>query len=208
MSVHVVEEASIGLEYNGRQADHSVSLLFLSRWSPRAFTGEAISVETLMTIFEAARWAPSAYNSQPWRFVYARRDTPAFAALLGALIPYNQAWANKASALVVVLSKASFTPPGKTEPTISGSASFDAGAAWASLAFQAYKLGWFAHGMTGFDAEEARRVVKAPEDYRIEAFVAIGKRGDPSSLPERLQSNEKPNARRPLSETVFEAELR
>ena len=207
MSVHVVEEKSIGLEYNGRQADHSVSLLFLSRWSPRAFTGEAISVETLMTIFEAARWAPSAYNSQPWRFVYARRDTPAFEALLGALIPYNQAWANKASALVVVLSKASFTPPGKTEPTISGSASFDTGAAWASLAFQAYKLGWFSHGMTGFDAQEARRVVKAPEDYRIEAFVAIGKRGDPSSLPERLQGSEKPNARRPLGETVFEGEL-
>src|SRR5271154_6264441 len=208
MSDTIVEANTIGLEHNGRQADHPVSPMFLGRWSPRAFTGEPIPLAMLLTIFEAARWAPSASNSQPWRFVYARRDTPPWESFLKFLIPYNQSWAHAASALVVVLSKATFTSPGKTEPSTSWTASFDTGAAWASLAFQAYKLGWAAHGMGGFDHEAARRVIKAPEEYRREAVFGIGKRGDPVSLPERLQANEKPNARRPLTETVFEGELR
>jgi nitroreductase len=208
MSDPIVDAKAIGLEHNGRQADHPVSPLFLGRWSPRAFTGELIPVETLLTIFEAARWAPSASNSQPWRFVYARRDTPAWESFLSFLVPYNQSWAHAASALVVVLSKATFTSPGKTETTTSWTASFDTGAAWASLAFQAYKLGWAAHGMGGFNHDAARGVIRAPEEYRLEAVVAIGKRGEPTSLPERLQANERPNTRRPLTETVFEGELR
>jgi len=208
MSDPIADAKAIGLEHNGRQADYPVSPLFLARWSPRAFTGEPIPIETLLTIFEAARWAPSASNSQPWRFVYARRDTPAWDSFLRFLIPYNQSWAHATSALVVVLSKATFTSPGKTEKTTSWTASFDTGAAWASLAFQAHKLGWAAHGMGGFDHEAARRVIKASEEYRLEAVVAIGKRGERASLPERLQANEKPNARRPLTETVFEGELR
>jgi len=207
MSYWVADPKPIGLEYNGRKADHPVSLVFLGRWSPRAFTGEPIPKETLLTLFEAARWAPSAYNSQPWRFVYARRDTPAFQDFLSFLIPYNQAWAQAASALVVILSKATFVPPGKSEPTTSASASFDAGAAWASLALQAYKLGWAAHGMTGFDAEAAARVIKAPADYRLEAVAAIGKRGDAAALPPHLAEREKPTARRSLHETAFEGEL-
>jgi nitroreductase len=208
MADPIVDAKAVGLEHNGRQADHPVSSLFLGRWSPRAFTGEPIPAATLLTIFEAARWAPSASNSQPWRFVYARRDAPAWDSFLRFLIPYNQSWAHAASALVVVLSKATFTSPGKTETTTSWTASFDTGAAWASLAFQAYKLGWAAHGMGGFDHDAARRVIKAPEEYRLEAVVAIGKRGDAAALPERLQANEKPNARRALTETVFEGELR
>jgi nitroreductase len=208
MSNTIVEAKTIGLEHNGRQADNPVSPMFLGRWSPRAFTGEPIPLETLLTLFEAARWAPSASNSQPWRFVYARRGTPAWDSFLGFLIPYNQSWAHAASALVVVLSKATSIPPGKTEPTTSWTASFDTGAAWASLAFQAHILGWAAHGMGGFDHDAARRVIKAPEEYRLEAVVAIGKRGEPAALPERLQANEKPNARRPLTESVFEGELR
>ena len=78
MSERIVEAKALGLEHNGRQADHPVSPMFLDRWSPRALSGETIPLETLLTIFEAARWAPSASNSQPWRFVYARRDTPAW----------------------------------------------------------------------------------------------------------------------------------
>jgi nitroreductase len=207
MSALIADPKPIGLEYNGRKADHPVSLVFLGRWSPRAYTGESIPVETLLTLFEAARWAPSAFNSQPWRFVYARRDTAAFESFLSFLIPYNQAWARAASALVVILSKASFVPPGKREPTTSASASFDAGAAWASLAIQAYKLGWSAHAMAGFDPDAARRVIKAPADYRLEAVAAIGKRGDAATLPPNLAERERPNARRPLSETAFEGEL-
>ena len=207
MNHWVPEPKPIGLEYNGRKADHSVSLVFLGRWSPRAFTGQTIPVETLLTLFEAARWAPSAFNSQPWRFVYARRDTPAFESFLSFLIPYNQSWAQAASALVVILSKPTFVPPGKSEPTTSASASFDAGAAWASLALQAYKLGWATHAMTGFDAEAARRTINAPADYRLEVVAAIGKRGDAATLPSHLAEREKPNARRPVSETAFEGQL-
>jgi nitroreductase len=204
MNHWVCDPKPVGLEYNGRKADHSVSLVFLGRWSPRAFTGEAIPVETLLTLFEAARWAPSAYNSQPWRFVYAQRDTAAFPSFLSFLIPYNQSWAQAASALVVILSKSTFVPPGKSEAATSASASFDAGAAWASLALQAYKLGWAAHAMTGFDAEAARRVINAPADYRLEAVAAIGKRGDAATLPPHLAEREKPNGRRPVRETAFE----
>ena len=207
MPAETVDPHPISVEYHGRHADHPVSLLFLGRWSPRAFTAEPIPQETLLTLFEAARWAPSAFNSQPWRFVYARRDTPAFEAFLSFLIPYNQNWAKSASALVVVISKAAFLQPGKSEPTISGSASFDTGAAWASLALQAHELGWATHAMTGFDKDAARRVVKAPEDCRLEAVVAIGKRADPATLPPQIAEREKPNGRRPLNETAFEGEL-
>ena len=115
--------------------------------------------------------------------------------------------AKAAAALIVVLSKPTFTPPGAKEPVTLGSASFDAGAAWASLAFQALELGWATHGMGGFDAEAARRVVHAPADYRVEAVIAIGKRGDPTELPESLRMRETPTQRRPLAEIAFEATL-
>ena len=187
-----------------RVAEHPVAPIFLERWSSRAFSGEPIPDAALFSLFEAARWAPSAYNSQPWRFVYAKRDTPAWPTLLSVLVPYNQAWADGAAALVFVVSKASFTPPGKSEPTVSRSASFDTGAAWASLAFQAHLDGWVAHGMGGFDDEAARKALNVPPDHRIEAAVAIGRRGEKAVLPERYHAGETPNGRRPLRETVFE----
>jgi nitroreductase len=187
-----------------RVAEHPVAPIFLERWSSRAFSGEPIPDETLFSLFEAARWAPSAYNSQPWRFVYAKRDTPAWPKLLSALVPYNQAWAAGAAALVFVVSKATFLAPGKSEATVSRSASFDAGAAWASLAFQAHLDGWVTHGMGGFDDEAARNALNVPPDHRIEAAVAIGRRGDKGSLPDRYHAGETPNGRRPLRETVFE----
>ena len=96
---------------------------------------------------------------------------------------------------------------GPKAPIVLGSASFDAGAAWASLAFQALELGWATHGMAGFDAEAARRVIGAPAEYRTEAVIAIGKRGEASALPEALRAREAPNQRRPLAETAFEASL-
>jgi nitroreductase len=188
-----------------RLASRPVASLFLSRWSSRAFTGEPISDDALFTLFEAARWAPSAFNSQPWRFVYAKRDTPVWPKFLSLLYPYNQSWAGAAAALVFVVSKSSFVPPGKSEPTLSRSASFDAGAAWASLAFQAFLDGWTTHAMGGFDDEAARVALNVPADHRIEAVVAIGKRGDKQGLPERFHAGEMPNGRRPIAEAVFEA---
>ena len=189
---------------NGRSSDYSIDKQFLDRWSPRAFTGEAISDETLMTIFEAARWAPSSYNSQPWRFIYAKRDTPHWETLLGLLIEFNQSWAKNAAALVIIVSRETMQPPGADKAVPSHSHSFDAGAAWGYLALQAQHLGWDTHGMIGFDIAKAFGTLNVPEGYRVEAAVAIGKRGDPSILPEKVAAREKPSDREPLSTTVFE----
>jgi nitroreductase len=189
---------------NHRTADHAVNPIFLERWSPRAFTPDAISEAELQTFFEAARWAPSSYNSQPWRFVYARRGTAHWDRLLGLLNPFNQSWAQHAAALVIVVSRQAMAVPGKAEEIPSYSHSFDAGAAWAQFALQATFSGWQAHGMTGFDQDRAMTELNVPTGYRVEAAVAIGKPGDKSQLPEALQARETPSQRNSLSASVFE----
>lgn len=185
-----------------RTTQTPVSALFLNRWSARAMTGEPIPEKLLFCLLEAARHAPSAFNAQPWRFVYARKGEPAFDALLGALNDSNRVWAGNASALILVASKAEFTPVGQAAVTL-GSASFDAGAAWAHLALQASLLGWTTRAMAGFDAGKARAAVKAPENLKLEVVIAVGRRGDAASLPPEKQALEKPNARRPLELTAF-----
>lgn len=187
-----------------RQPDHPVDPLFVERWSPRAFTGEEIGQSELDTLFEAARWAPSSYNSQPWRFIYGRRGTPAFETLFGLLSAYNQQWARHAAVLIVAVSARTFVRPGTSEVLVARSHSFDTGAAWANLALQATRLGWHAHGIGGFDVERARAVLGVPEGYELEAAIAIGRRGEKSILPEAFHGGESPNGRRPLAETVFE----
>ncbi|MDX3809961.1 nitroreductase family protein [Bosea thiooxidans] len=189
---------------NSRTADHAIDPLFLERWSPRAFTDEIISEAELKALFEAARWAPSSYNSQPWRFIYARRGTAHWQTLLGLLNEFNQSWAKNAAALVVIVSKETMAVPGKVEEVPSYSHSFDAGAAWANLALQAARLGWQAHGMVGFDRERALSELKVPAGYRVEAAVAIGKPGDKAQLSEALQARETPSQRNPISATAFE----
>jgi len=195
---------SNGRQINGRTADHDIDPIFLERWSPRAFTGEAISDEDLFSFFEAARWAPSSSNSQPWRFLYAKRDTPAFERFLGLLVEANQTWAKNASVLVFVVSKKTFLPPGKDVAVESYNHSFDTGAAWGFLALQAHKSGWATHGMGGFDHARAKVELNASDDYRIEMALAIGKRGDKSILPEATQAREKPNTRNPIAQSILE----
>lgn len=185
-----------------RQADYPIDPLFLRRWSPRAFADATMTQDELLTLLEAARWAPSGNNSQPWRFIIARRGTPAWAPMLALLKDFNQLWAQHAAALVLVLSRTRQVPPGKTEPQALPSHSFDAGAAWASLAFQAVLSGWVTHAMGGFHADRARQVLGIPEDHTLEAFVAIGRPGDPQQLPPALRERELPNGRRPLADLV------
>jgi nitroreductase len=195
------------MEHNGRSADHDIEPMFLARWSPRAFSGEAIDEATLMRLFEAARWAPSAFNLQPWRFVYARRDTPDWPRLLDVLIPYNRAWVAGASALIFVISDRFRRAPG-AEPEPLYSHSFDAGAAWACLALQAHHMGLAAHGMTGFDPFEGYQAMGISEaDYRIEAAVAIGRPTSAEVLPEPYRSREKPSGRAAVSSFVFEGRM-
>ncbi len=189
---------------NQREARYPVEPLFLERWSPRAFDGSRIPDDDLSAIFEAARWAPSAYNFQPWRFLVAKRDTADWDRFLGLLLPFNAAWAERAGVLIFIVSDTLIQPAGAAAPSPSHSHSFDAGAAWALLALQATRLGYHAHGMTGADFERARAELGVPDRFRFEAAVAIGRRGDPSILPETLQAREQPSPRRSITEFVFE----
>jgi nitroreductase len=187
-----------------RTPDHEIDPLFVRRWSTRAFTGEEIPETALLSFFEAARWAPSGMNAQPWRFVYARRGTPSFERLLAVLAPANQAWAARASALIAVASVTTITLPDHAGPVASESHSFDAGAAWAQLALQAHLSGWSTHAMGGFDRARANEALALPTDHWLEVIVAVGRRGDPSMLPEWARLREKPNGRKPLEELVRE----
>jgi nitroreductase len=192
---------------NSRVTEHDIHPSFTNRWSPRAFEPVEIPERTLLSFMEAARWAPSAYNSQPWRFLYARRDTPSWQRYLNILVEFNRSWAQHASALVVVLSKTTFVPPGKTEESPALWHTFDTGAAWGFLAMQAAHAGWFTHAMAGFDKELACRELKIPDGYDVEAMVAIGRLGDKASLPEALQAREAPSPRQPLSAIVGEGDF-
>jgi nitroreductase len=187
-----------------RRADHPIDELFLDRWSPRAMTGEPIPDEELMVLFEAARWAPSSFNNQPWRILYARRNTEHWATFLDLLVESNQAWASNAAALLLFVSKTTFDRNGKPARTHS----FDAGSAWENLALQASLRGIVAHGMQGFDYDRARTALDIPDEYQVEAMIAVGRPGPRESLPEKLQAVESPNDRRPLAQTICEGPFR
>jgi nitroreductase len=189
-----------GSERRAPEAGHPVDELFLDRWSPRAMSGEAVSDEELMTLFEAARWAPSSYNNQPWRILYARRDTEHWGVFFDLLVEGNQNWVKDAAALLLFVSKETFDFNGKPYPTHS----FDTGAAWENLALQATMLGLVTHGMQGFDYERARAELNIPEGFRVEAMVAVGRPGDPARLPEKLREREAPSGRKSLPEIVRE----
>jgi nitroreductase len=178
--------------------------MILCRWSPRAMTGEPLDDDELMALFEAARWAPSSYNNQSWRFIYAKRDTPAWDKLFGLLVEFNQSWCKNAAALVVIISKATFDFNGK--PAITHS--FDTGAAWMSLALEGSRRGLVVHGMEGFDYAKAKTVLGIPDGYQVEAMCAIGKRAPKEALPADMQAREQPSDRKPLKDIVWEGMFR
>ncbi len=183
-----------------RQPDHSIQPLILNRWSPRAMSGETIEDEELMPLFEAARWAPSSYNAQPWRFIFAKRETEHWKPLFELLVEFNQSWAKDAAALVLIISHKVFEHNGKPSDTHS----FDTGAAWENLALEGSARGLVVHGMQGFDYEKAKTVCNIPDDFQVEAMVAIGKPGNKEVLPPELQIKETPSTRKPLSELIME----
>lgn len=182
-----------------RSPEYPVDPLFPGRWSPRSMSGAHIDTATLMNLFEAARWAPSSNNNQPWRFVYASRGSLDWPRFLGLLNATNQSWCANAGALVVIASKNTFDRDGK--PSITHS--FDAGAAWMSLALQADMLGLVAHGMQGFDYGRAADTVGLPDGHSIEAMCALGHPAPAENLPEGLRAREFPSGRKPLADTVF-----
>lgn len=171
-----------------------INAQFLDRMSPRAFTGEALTTAQMEQLADAARWAPSASNKQPWVFAYALRDDANWAAFSNIPNEFNRRWCLNAGALIVLLSDKEASP---------GKHSFDAGCAWGYLALEAHSMGLATHAMGGFSAEEAAAVLKLPENLVAECVIAVGRRGDVASLPEDLREREVASSRKPLSEMLF-----
>ena len=184
----------LGKPPNDRMAEVEVDSMFTDRWSPRAFLSDTLPEHQIKALFEAARWAPSCFNEQPWLFVYAtepeqRRE------LASVLVAKNQRWAAKCPLLMFVLARRQFKEGGRENRH----APFDAGSAWMSLALQARRLGLYAHAMAGFSIKKAYEVLGVPEeDYHIMAAIAVGRKGDADQLPEDLRTMESPNDRKPL----------
>ncbi len=182
-----------------RNPDYPVDEMFPARWSPRAFSDAPVTEAQMMSLLEAARWAPSAANVQPWRLVWGLRGDAGFATILDSLSAGNQAWAGQAAALVVMASKTMrTTSTGEEAPNPTHG--FDTGAAWASLAFQANLSGLVTHGMGGFDKDRLAEALNVPQGYSLHAVIAVGHPGDPATLPEALRAREVPSQRKPLPE--------
>jgi nitroreductase len=187
-----------------RKPGYDINPLILNRWSPRAMSGESIDEEELMSLFEAARWAPSAFNNQLWRFIYARRETGAWERLFGLLSEWNGRWCASAAALVVVISRRFSEYKDKPAPTHA----FDCGAAWENLALEGTSRGLVVHAMSGFDHQRARDELGIPDEFEVMAMVAIGRRAEREVLAPDLQEKEFPSDRRPLDEIVMEGSFK
>lgn len=189
-----------------RKSDYKILDVILNRWSPRAMAGEPISDEQLMILFEAARWAPSSYNNQPWHFIYAKRDTQQWDLLFNLMVPFNQGWAQDAAVLMVLVSRKLFFFNNKPSRTHS----FDAGASVENLAIQASAMGLVCHAIEGFDYDRAKKDLAVPDDYTVEVMIAVGKPGPLEKLSQELQEREKPSGRkkvaRIISEGIFKKE--
>ena len=182
-----------------RKPSFEINEHILNRWSPRSFSGEDLSDADLYALFEAARWAPSSYNNQPWRFIFAKRGSEHWAVLFELLGDFNKQWCVKASALAVVVSHKNIDHNGKPSFTHQ----FDSGAAWQNLAIQATTQGLATHAMAGFDYEDARKVLEVPDDYEVMAMIAIGRKGPREGLSEELQQREFPSDRKPLGDILM-----
>ena len=148
----------------------------------------------------AARWAPSTYNEQEWRFLYARRDTPAWPPFFDLLVEGNRAWCQRAALLAVILAHKVFERNGKPNPVHL----LDCGHAFQNLALQGTAMGLVVHGMQGFDFEKARTVLAVPDDYAVAAMFAVGRPGNPDELPDALRQREVPSARKRVRELICE----
>ena len=151
-----------------RTPTYNVHSLILNRWSPRSMTREELTDDVLMSLFEAARWAPSSYNNQPWRFIYARRNTEHWDRLFDLLVEANKVWAKNAGALVVVIARKNFEHNEKPARTYQ----FDTGAAWENLALEATSRGLAVHGMQGFDYEKARKDLQVPDNFDLMTILS------------------------------------
>lgn len=184
--------------FSTRTSTYPILPLLLSRTSSRAFSDERLSEEELMSLFEAARWAPSSFNNQPWRFVYARRGEDGWDTLFGVLGDFNKSWCIRADTLILVTTKNNFEHSNKPSVT----ARFDTGAAWMSLAIEAHSKDIVAHGMEGFDYAAITKNLNIPDSFTVEAMIAVGKAGNIEDLPPELKKKETLSTRKPLKDII------
>ena len=173
----------------------------MNRWSPVAFSDKMVEEEKLLTLFEAARWAPSSMNEQPWRFIYATKDNPEeYERIFNTIVEGNQVWAKNAPVLMVFVAKSNFDY--KNLPN--AHSWFDTGLAIGNMLVQATELGIYQHQMAGFSPDKAKELLQIPDGYVPIVAAAIGYLGDASELSESLQARDKaPRKRKPLNEIVF-----
>jgi nitroreductase len=176
-----------------RTSHYPIDSLFLDRWSSRAMSGDTILEKELMTLFEAARWAPSSSNGQPWKFFYAMKDTPEWSTFYNLLVDFNKEWAKNASVLVIIVS----------DNTRGATHSFDTGAAWMCLSLQGQINNLVVHGMAGFDYVQAHKILKLPDNFVVQAMAAIGKPGKIEDLPDYMKKLEVPSSRNPITQFVY-----
>ena len=186
---------------NPAPVEFPVNELIQNRWSPRAFSDKPVSQEVLRSLFEAARWAPSSSNEQPWAYIVATKDdTENFEKSLGALVEFNANWAKKAAVLVIAVAQLAFAKNNAPNRN----AQYDVGAASLQLSIEATARGLVVHQMAGFDPETASEAYNIPQGWEPIAAMAIGYPGDASSLPEPLQSREEdPCSRKRIREFVM-----
>ncbi len=187
-----------------RKSNYKISPLILNRHSPRAMSGEALEKEEFMPLFESARWAPSSFNNQHWRFVYAKRDTKYWDGFFNLLGEWNREWCKNAALLVIVISKKIFDGNGNVAKTHS----FDTGAACENLALEGSRRKLVVHAIEGFDYDLAKKLLNLSDDYQVEVMIAIGKPGKLGDLPEQYRHIETLSDRKPLSKIVFEGEFK
>jgi nitroreductase len=175
----------------------------LHRWSPRSFSDRQVSASDLQTLFEAARWAASSYNEQPWRFLVGTRGSDTWQKIVSVLSEFNQMWAKSASVLILDAARTRFSHNNTPNPV----ALYDLGASAATLCYQATALGLHTHQMAGYDRDAARKVFGVPDEYEFGAVIALGYLGEPSALnvPHMLEQEISPRQRKPLREFVFSA---
>jgi nitroreductase len=181
--------------------DHPIHELIANRWSPYGFSDKMVSQSDLCSLFEAARWAPSSYNEQPWRYIVATRDdSQGYQKLLGCLVEPNQAWAQNASALVLCVASTKFVRNGKPNRA----AEHDIGLASANLSLEATARGISVHQMIGILPDKARTTFSIPEDYVPLTAIAIGYAADPGALDDATKERDAATRqRRPLAELLF-----
>ena len=184
------------------RTDYPIEEILKRRWSPRAFSDRLVEPEKLRSLWEAARWAPSSFNEQPWHFIVATRDKPAeHAKLLSCLVEKNQQWARNAPVLMISVTELNFAKTGKPNRH----AFHDVGLAMGNLLVEATALDLFVHQMAGFSPDKVKELFAVPEGFEPVAAIAVGYGADPSAAPEAFRQQETaPRSRKPISSFVFE----